>query len=109
MVFAASDEDRVRWLCLLKAVRTAFYTPLRPSEGVGREERSRTGDPGIDVMKVLLALGRRDVDLPRHLDIDGDGEVTILDLESAMRIVRSQDASPGSGRSFNARPDEPLR
>ena len=83
--------------------------PIRPSEGVGREERSRTGDPGIDVMKVLLALGRRDVDLPRHLDIDGDGEVTILDLESAMRIVRSQDASPGSGRSFNARPDEPLR
>ena len=62
----------------------------RAAEQWRRERGHERGQAstGIDLGNVLLSLGRRDAGLPRHIDIDGDGEVTLLDLEMALRIKR---------------------
>ena len=52
----------------------------------GRPSHERRPDP----FEIARRMGDTVVDLPRWIDLDGDGEVTVLDLAAALRIGRSR-------------------
>ena len=66
---------------------------VRPADRSERRDGPAGGEwsefPVIELGEVLMALGRSDAGLPRDIDLDGDGEVTLLDLELAIRITGS--------------------
>ena len=67
------------------------------------------GVEGIDPGEILIALGRDDAGLPRNIDLDGDGTVTLLDLEMAVRIMRSRRIEDRLRPEFRGPAIEPRR
>lgn len=72
----------------------------------GSTDRSRAF-PVPDPFGILTRLGESGPDLPRSIDLDGDGDVTILDLAAALRIRRS--ASQADRLSRPSSPSAPAR
>ncbi len=62
-------------------------TPAVSDSGRGRRSASVPGT--VDIFEIASRLGQRGVDLPRTIDLDGDSEVTLFDLEVAVRLGRS--------------------
>ena len=92
-------------------VEGAPHIPVANDDSERRErgagESNETGR--IDLGEVLIALGRQDSELPRRIDLDGDGEVTLLDIEMAIRITREQRSKSHPRPSFKAPPGERRR
>ncbi len=72
---------------------TASVIGRRGSEGRGDRDRERAMSPP-DILEIVRRLGESGPDLPRRVDLDGDGDVTVLDLRAALRIERNRGANP---------------
>jgi hypothetical protein len=73
--------------------------PPRPSVIGRRGSNRRAGVPPTpDVFEIASRLGDSGPDLPRHVDLDGDGDVTVLDLSAALRIQRESIGRRGVSR-----------
>jgi hypothetical protein len=73
--------------------------PPRPSVIARRGSNPRAGVPPTpDVFEIASRLGDSGPDLPRHVDLDGDGDVTVLDLSAALRIQRESIGRRGVSR-----------
>ncbi len=73
--------------------------PGPPSTSSGPAERNGSSEWGgrsriPDVFEIATRLGESGPDLPRRVDLDGDGDVTVLDLAAALRLSPPVDEDP---------------
>lgn len=67
-------------------------TPEDPPVADGPARRGMPGDDrggSVSLFEIASRLGSVGADLPRRVDLDGDGAVTVLDLEAAIRVIRA--------------------
>lgn len=84
------------------AVETTLPRPIEviateepPVAETRRERRARPVRPGSNaILEVMRRMGESGVDLPRRVDLDGDGMVSVFDLAAAIRVSMAPGVSP---------------